>query len=384
MMRRSFRMLQAAEQKKGKMVKDYRIGTVLDECTTSDAVFARKLPQGGCQFIAWPSTPLPMVATALLGMPSHANTFHALFGRRDVPMDIAIDLDGPLDKNFTSAQAKAAQKALLHRALRELDAEIKASGEETESRVVLQSPTLSKSSFHIHVKLKNVAFEDYASLGGFVNTVSKKIPEIDMAIYRPNGMLRLFKAKKENLTCPMTIYADPEAQLGQDVTDVAAMMHSLCIRDKSTFDRTLQYTPVKHDHVEFSGNPQKGGADRITVPLTKSEALQDIRRFIRALHPDFAVEWREWIAVGLNLYDVANEFRGVQLPDWDNRPPMDVLYDEFVEFSKKSPQKFNLSVCEKTWQGFARERNRKPDWVNCYKFLAKKAIESNKSTPSNF
>ena len=75
---------------------------------------------------------------------------------------------------------------------------------------MLQSPNLKKASFHIHTKLKDVAFEDYESLHGFLARFRSRIPYVDLQMYRTHGMLRMFSCMKENRTSAMVVFDDPK------------------------------------------------------------------------------------------------------------------------------------------------------------------------------
>lgn len=82
--------------KKTPMVKGFRVDEVLSICGPGDAVFARRLPSGGCQFFAWPGTPLSIASSAIVSMPDTIRTVHAMFGRVKVPIDLVMDVDCPV------------------------------------------------------------------------------------------------------------------------------------------------------------------------------------------------------------------------------------------------------------------------------------------------
>uniref|UniRef100_A0A0A9ZEL7 30S ribosomal protein S10 n=1 Tax=Lygus hesperus TaxID=30085 RepID=A0A0A9ZEL7_LYGHE len=100
------------------------------------------------------------------------------------------------------------QQKVLDDTLTVVSEEIEKLGVSIETQVVLQSPNLKKASFHVHTKLKDVAFEDYESLHGFLYTFKARIPHVDLQIYRMHGMLRMFSCMKENRTSAIVVFDD--------------------------------------------------------------------------------------------------------------------------------------------------------------------------------
>ena len=70
--------------------------------------------------------------------------------------------------------------------------------------------------------------------------------------------------------------------------------------------------------------------------LVETDQLVDIemaKKFIKILSPKRAVSYSEWITVGWALYNVS-----------------DKLINEFIEFSKLAPKKYQVGCCEKVWK----------------------------------
>ena len=382
------------------MIKSFRLDEIMPMVSTKDALFARKMSQGNCQYFAWPGLDHQTAANAIVSMPDTIRTCHTIFGRHNVPVDIALDLDGSLPSDCQNIErAMKLQREALFLALGALGESIKIllPNEKVQSRVVLQSPNLSKISYHVHVKLADTAFDDVFSLAVFMKQAKEKFPKelalVDLQIYRMLGMLRMHRCMKENRTCSMIVFADPKANLGFGegalVPEADAALHSLIIRDVATVTKplismraTLGHYPsgggtatlsqVEHDGRE-SAWPKRAC---ILMPIKQDEACVQLQRFILNIPAKYAEEWKSWIAVGLAAYQVAYHFRDAKVAAFDNRPVLDVILEAWIEFSRKCPIKFENGTCEKTWQKLTPTRLKDANnWFNAYRKLGQLAAE---------
>ncbi|SYZ66057.1 mitochondrial_DNA_primase (plasmid) [Leishmania braziliensis MHOM/BR/75/M2904] len=249
----------SSSSRKTPMVKGYRIDEVAALCSSSDAMFARRLPSGGCQFFAWPGTPLSVASSAIVSMPDTIRTVHAVFGRVGTPIDIVMDIDSQVPQEYWSmSKVRLYQRKVLDDVLTPLKEEIEKIGERIETQVVLQSPNLKKASFHIHTRLKDAAFADFYSLHGFLFRFQERLPNVDLQIYRPNGMLRMFSCMKENRTSAIVVFDEPKWHIGfpgGKVSDEQAALHSICVRDPSTFSRVLTFeSPRQYNMPAYGGS----------------------------------------------------------------------------------------------------------------------------------
>lgn len=369
--------------RKTAMVKGYRIDEVSNLCSPSDAIFARRLPSGGCQFFAWPGTPLQVASKAIISMPDTIRTVHAVFGRPGTPMDIVMDIDCQVPQEYwTMTKIRPFQMKLLDDVLSVLKEEIERIGESIETQVVLQSPNLKKASFHVHTKLKDAAFADFNSLHGFLSKFQERMPYVDMQIYRTHGMLRMFSCMKENHTSAIVVFDDPKWNLGfpgGKVSDEAAALHSVCLRDPSTFSRTLTFASPRayqdtfYSKMEGHGREMDGEGRRLTpqvrLPLTEKEAVANASRWLRMANEVEVGEWRSWIGLGLCAYRVAYHFRNAKgLP----RPAMEEMLDAWDEASRKCPLKYHQGECENRWATFEPEKlGDRSNWWSAYKRLGR-------------
>ena len=206
-------------------IKGYKLADMLPQLTNDDVLFARKLRKGGAQFYAWPGVPMIEVAKGMMDMPKELRTSHVVFGRPDLPLDLAFDLDEPIPSNKMKSadMVRAHQRARLLESLEVIHGAIKERGEKVASQAVLVSPNLRKLSFHIHIKLEDAAFKDYAHLGAFIrSSIYPKLRSVvDPQIYRPNGMLRIFHNMKDDMTSPLSVYDDIALQLNMSLIDGA-------------------------------------------------------------------------------------------------------------------------------------------------------------------
>ncbi|CUF99232.1 mitochondrial DNA primase, putative [Bodo saltans] len=377
-MRRSY-VVYNANASAAKMVKSYKLFEVSSQCGPFDSMFARKLPGGGCQFFAWPGLSQSLACQGILSMPAHLQTVHSLFGRNDVPMDICADIDCAVPEGLNNVDAvQAFQKKILAQHIQGLHEAIHSEGEKIESQVCLQSPNFKKASFHIHIKLKDAAFADFRSLQGFLQTAAGKgnIPFIDLQIYRHNGMLRMYKSKKENLQSPISLYSDPSTQIGFPggvVSDLDAAIHSLGARGKDTYSRLIHKQSTVRGEYHFSpGSNGAGGAGGTTAstklscsaPKSKIEACENARAWILNTPAEQVQNWKGWLGVGMNAYRVAHHFNGTQIASFNGRTVENELLHAWIELSKKVPHKFVPGDCEKSWATFAPESREDSWWVS--------------------
>ncbi|RNF03963.1 putative mitochondrial DNA primase [Trypanosoma rangeli] len=297
------------------MIKAFRIEDVLAACTPGDGVFARRLPQGGCQFFAWPGTPLVVASNAVSTMPDTIRTVHAIFGREKTPIDLVLDIDCPVpQEHWSMSKVRPFQKKLLDETLTVVAEEIKVIGEKIASQVVLQSPNLKKASFHVHTKLQDVAFEDYHSLHGFLHRFHNKIPHVDLQIYRPNGMLRMHRCMKENHTSAIIVFEDKKWNIGFPngvVPDSVAALHSTCVREGGTYSRLLHFdaprtqTAPEERASDDGGGFVKGASKipQILLPFTEREAVENVSNWLRTGIQEADVgDWRSWVGLGINAF----------------------------------------------------------------------------------
>lgn len=368
-----------------KMIKSYKLFEVTSQCTPHDSVFARKLPGGGCQFFAWPGLSQNLACQGILSMPPHLQTVHSLFGRNDVPMDICADIDCAVPPAIKTVETvQKFQTDVLMKHVTALHDAISAEGESIESQVCLQSPNLKKASFHIHIKLKDAAFADYRSLLGFLQAAHSKgnLPNIDLQIYRPNGMLRMYKSKKENLQSPIGLCADKSLQIGfpsgAPVPDIDAAIHSLCVRGKDSYKRLIQKAYTREFTASGAINPREGfqGADdnsgvkkdACLAPKSKVEACENVKRWLQHCPPDAVKDWKGWLAIGMATFRLAHHFRDAQVASFNGVSVEAEFLNGWIELSKKVPQKFVPGDCEKRWATFSPE-SREDSWWISYRSL---------------
>ncbi|EPY35893.1 mitochondrial DNA primase [Angomonas deanei] len=375
------------------MVKGFKIEEVASLCTSGDALFARRLPSGGCQFFAWPGTPLAIASNAITSMPDTIRTVHAVFGRKNTPIDIVVDVDCPVpQEHWSMHKIRPYQLQVMETVCSVLKEEVEKIGEQIETQVVLNSPNLKKASFHIHTKLKDVAFRDYDSLHGFLAGFHQRIPTVDLQIYRPNGMLRMFSSMKENHTSAMVVFEDARWNIGFPngvVPPEAAALHSVCIREPGTYSRLLTFTPPAakpfeprtRDNNNYNADLSKDAYEEgdvqetvkiipVPLPYSKQEAIDNASRWLRAATEFEVMEWRQWVSLGITAFRVAYHFRDANL----KRPAMDEMLDAWVEASRQCPTKFKPGDCERHWATFDVEKLAKggeADWWLAYQRLGR-------------
>ncbi|ORC89223.1 mitochondrial DNA primase [Trypanosoma theileri] len=381
-------------QKKTPIIKSFRIEDVAAACKPTDGLFARRLPQGGCQFFAWPGTPLSVASNAVATMPDTIRTVHAIFGREQTPLDLVLDIDCPVpQEHWSMSKIRPFQKKLLDETLTVVKEEIEAIGEKIATQVVLQSPNLKKASFHVHTKLQDVAFEDYHSLHGFLYRFHKKIPHVDLQIYRAHGMLRMHRCMKENHTSAIVVFEDKEWNIGFPngiVPDAVAALHSVCVREPGTYSRLLHFDAPRTSQaqeetliaaagsggdVHNSGKSGEVKLPAVLLPRTEREAVETVSAWLRNGTREADVgDWRSWISLGINAYRIAYHFRDAKTLA---RPAMEELLDAWVAASKKCGMKFRPGVCEARWSSFDIVRLSKAgedDWWGPYRRIGRMAM----------
>lgn len=368
------------------MVKSYRVEDVSGVCGPHDAIFARRLPTGGCQFFAWPGTPLDVAGRAIVSMPDTIRTVHTVFGRKDTPLDLVMDVDCPVPpEHWTMSKIAPFQQKLLDDTLGVVHEELRKAGLEVLSQVVLQSPNLKKASFHIHTKLKNAAFADYESVHGFLSAFKDRIPHVDLQIYRPHGMLRMFSCMKENHTSAMVVFESERWNIGfpnGKVPDADAALHSLCVREPGTYERLLTFKPPmsaqQHSSSLSPSSSSSSGANAgeegerrfhvVEMPRTAQEAIDNASRWLRNTTEVEVGEWRSWIGIGICAFRVAYHFK--DSPKL-RRSPLEELQEAWVKGSSNCPSKFKPGDCEHKWNNFDPNKLTVGDWWSAYQRLGR-------------
>lgn len=386
----------ATRPQKTTLVKGYRIDEVTSLCSSSDAIFARRLPSGGCQFFAWPGTPLEVASAAIVSMPDTIRTVHAVFGRFKTPVDLVMDVDCQVPpEHWSMSKIRPFQKKLLDDTLSVVNEEIEKLGETIESQVVLQSPNLKKASFHIHTKLKDAAFADYNSLHGFLAKFHDRTPSVDLQIYRANGMLRMFSCMKENHTSAMAVFEDANWNIGfkdGKVPDEVAALHSVVVRPEGTYKRLLTFDAPRggyQGHPGFASPASAGTGGKpatdgdapafkpviVLLPRTEKEAVASASKWLRSATEAEVGEWRTWIGLGLCAFRVAHHFRDAVTAE--GRPAMEEMLDAWIEASRHCPQKFKHGDCEARWATFDISKMQgNSDWWSAYQRLGRLEISA--------
>ncbi|ESL06836.1 hypothetical protein TRSC58_05483 [Trypanosoma rangeli SC58] len=231
---------------------------------------------------------------------------------------------------------------------------------------------------------KIVAFQDYRVVKLLADEVNTTLGRnmVDEQCYRTNGMLRCaFSSKivpspnggvvrpKGKQLVPMLKAQD--AALQRRLNDMAAYLDTLS--EAEILERTFgtRFVPVTESHrtdtVKDSSRsfklirarhvlgPKEAGAvefdaygNAVSVYLTEGAKWRRFKTVIdklRRMPPRSAESYDVWVRVGLALHNFSNE---------------DHVFEEWVRFSLKCPQKYSRESCRKKWQQF--ERN--PDALN--------------------
>ena len=364
------------------MVQSHVAREVLKVLEPHDVMIARRMPTGACRYVAWPGTPMRELAAGLVDMPMNVRTIHSIFGREGSPVNIALDLDDKFPVEISSDQKRTAFKhAVLQPVLESLHRIIQDRNETVESQLVLTSHSESKVSFHIHVALKEVAFHDYRSMQAFLVPLLQKFPNlVDPNIYRNLGMLRLYSALKEDLTRPMVGYCVDDRKINfgfqRPLTPAEGFFHSFIIREKQSYSRMIQlempagyFRPAGTTVQDTEVGKRKIS---VTMPLTTDEAIENTLTALRNIPETHAGQYKSWITVLLHCKALSNEF-GHSM--FHGQQAEKLIFDEFVEFSKRSPEKFKGVVdCRKQWNSCKGNTRQDWNWFTAYKALHFKTI----------
>ncbi|RNF18732.1 DNA repair protein RAD50 [Trypanosoma conorhini] len=231
---------------------------------------------------------------------------------------------------------------------------------------------------------KIIAFQDYRVVKLLAEEVNTTLGRtvVDDQCYRTNGMLRCaFSSKivpspsggvvrpKGKRLIPMLKAQDTALQ--RRLNDMAAYLHTLS--DAEILERTFgtRSAPVTESHradtvkdasrrfkllrARHVLGPRESQAvefdaygNAVSVYLTEGAKWRRFKAVIdklRRMPPRSAESYDVWVRVGLALHNFSNE---------------DHVFEEWVRFSLKCPQKYSRESCRKKWQQF--ERN--PDALN--------------------
>jgi P4 family phage/plasmid primase-like protien len=127
-----------------------------------------------------------------------------------------------------------------------------------------------------------------------------------------------------------TIMSIRKFKMESQVTDFSNSIDLKQLQDR--FEKAKQKT-LK---LEGEKGISKYGLESGTfVKMVGDETIGEVKNLLKLLSPDRAYPYQQWIRVGWCLHNI------------DHR-----LLQEWIEFSKKAPNKFKSGECERLWKGF--------------------------------
>ncbi|KAH9598338.1 Prim-pol family 5 [Trypanosoma melophagium] len=261
--------------------------------------------------------------------------------------------------------------------------------EELEDRKGNKTKNNKKKSKKKHSGNKIIAFQDYRVVKLLADEVNTTLGRavVDEQCYRVNGMLRCaYSAKvtpgqKGKRLIPLLKAQDPALQRRlnemrdsmQNLSEAEILARTFATRFAPCVPHTTrkqnsnsnsntkadelrmylkQFKFVRASHVL---GPKDATAlefdvygNAVSAYLTEGAKWRRFKSVIEKLHrlpPRTAESYDVWVRVGLALHNFSND---------------DHVFDEWVRFSLKCPQKYSRESCRKKWQQF--ERN--PDALN--------------------
>lgn len=361
------------------MVDSFNISEMMSKVSPGDALLARRLRSGCCQFFAWPGQGLLEVAEGISSIPRNVRTVHTVFGREGTPMDLALDIDCPIPSHLNKSvdAVQEFQQQHLQKVLKLLHGHISAAGHEIQTQMVLRSASLKKVSFHVHARLKDgAAFKDYRSLGQFVRKMANEERSIDAAIYRNHGMLRVASSLKEDLTSPMMIVPMDWATFGMinPSEQQEQIYYSLAIRAVEEVKQVIEIAPPAEgppaQNTSSALNPKENrkNSPAATVHRSLNLSCGEEGRFLWD-HPekvrDIVVEcllgldsrladpWKTWVKVGLLASNVATDLCDTHGLD------VKVIEEAFHTFSAKCSFKYDGRKVATQWESMCKHHRKK-------------------------
>lgn len=397
----------------GKLVRAFRADQVLTKIAPTDFMYAVQSAPNLFSFVAQRDASSLEVARNILSIEQNDRCVHAFFGRHKVPCDFYADIEFPTHERYmanlrmtegligaTSPEKEQAAAAAGRGKKKYMGEEIvidviKASTAILQERFSMKpsvialfdgGATADKYSYHLHMRCDKAAFADFSVLQEVFSEVNFAvgIDAIDLACCRPNGMLRMgFTPKfsdKSRMMLPMRTTSDaelarliqPMQELSQEQLVAMTLVSRLdelralsgaggsaSLNAEGSFSSSSDFKLVTAAGGRTKKKKQYDASGRaIEAHLQDDKKPARFREVCGRLHqmPLFvADDYNTWVRIGLSMHSFG---------------PDPAAYQHWLQFSAKSPTKFDPQVCEKYWQIFAR----RPDcynWRRGYLYIMK-------------
>lgn len=364
------------------MVRSFRLDQVLSQVSPNDVVVARQ-DATRYSFIGFKDISALDVSRSLLLVPEHMRHFHTVCAREDAPCDFYADVDLTREADGEEALLQITDR---------LSATMEALKFGNFTTVILNSQHAHKQSYHLHVRGEQSAFTDFRAVRGIADSINLALgtPTIDMSCYRYNGTLRTaFCAKMvraagtsvaatgalgTSLVSHLVPYEAKDSELRtrlRGMTEMSAEQifeASLATRQIPTeslpFTQPLRLFSGVGKHSKLAKHLRSNGGVNTCEALVDDENDDDSNikrssrssqshRFlredvkwlrykyaakkVRQLPISAAEDYNTWVSVGLALHSFGGENN---------------IFDEWMRFSAKCPEKFSREACHEKWMTF--------------------------------
>lgn len=403
MLRRSLARLALAPT--GELVRGFRVDQVMSQVAATDYVYALQGAPQLFTFACIRDADSLAVADEILKIDQSDRVVHSIFGRAKVPVDFYADIEFPTWGQHLNNVKGASHDNLNEDGSRneELDEESAQAKEKpyTGESVAIDvikattdllkehydvapsvtalfdgGTTAEKHSYHLHMRLPSAAFLDYTFLGELHSeiNVAVGVQAIDLSTNRPNGMLRLAYTPKFTSRDRVLLPVVPQ---DSELKRMVSSMKELSPRELLAMSLITRTDEIKKDpdsikllstSASLSGGKRlKKQYDDVTGRVIQPHLYNEKKplRFkeacarVAALPMHLADSYDTWIRIGLSLHSF-------------NDPE---AFNKWLQFSSKSPSKFDPAVCERYWAIFAR-RDNCFNWRRGYMYIMKSTAQS--------
>lgn len=338
------------------MVRNYKYELVARQAARDNFIFAKQEGPATYSYFSMLDTAPIDVARRMLKVPRSERNFHVVFGREGAPLDFFADIDAQCAEHDRTRGER-----LLLQVLDAFGEEAATLGSEIDHVVALDGHSPDKLSYHLHIRLKGVAFADYRHVRDVVSTINRKLNHnvIDPAPLRRNGMLRTAYSPKfgDPFRCELSplVAQDPElarrTRVSREMPHDEIMLASFVNRTEAGLKTVRRVGATR----EVLRDERGAIISSFVHERNKSMRFHDCIRAMDGYRVEWADDYKTWIAVGLALHSFGSD---------------DTTFMRWVNFARLSPGKFDLSRSRKLWTTFAKRRDCY-NWRRGFNYLTK-------------
>lgn len=271
------------------------------------------------------------------------------------PIKLFIDIDYDLS-NKSDINDNQFDK-IIEESIDTFNKELSTITEIKPSTIILKSNR--KDKFSSHIIYNNIVFGNIKQMNSYVKNINSKLINesvIDPVVYNKAGCLRMYMNTKRDLKAPLEYYKGlnyeykNEKQLFMDC--LLRNVDNIQIKDYIKLDiNTNKKGTNKSTKKELNNDIPKFRDNKISDDVYISKKIDnsgdseknemfEICELLKILSVTRAERFEEWFKVGMMLKNSSDEKNEQE------------YLNQWIEFSKRWPKKYNYDACIKQWKTF--------------------------------